>query len=94
MKKVFPLTKNQIKELKRRIKEIDDPRRWVVCSPLTGLCKGRGLYYLIDSHSYTMEFLRATLFKKREIAAAVGAALDRLRKNKRREPHKIKLVRV
>jgi hypothetical protein len=36
----------------------------------------------------------ATLFKKREIAVAVGAVLDTLRRNKKREPHKIKMVRV
>jgi hypothetical protein len=36
----------------------------------------------------------ATLFKKREIAVAVGAVLDTLRRKQGREPHKIKMVRV
>ena len=89
----WPLTKTQRRELKRRIKEIDDPRRWAVCSKMPGL-KKRGFYYLVDSHGYTMEPLRATLFKKREIAVAVGDALDGLRKNKGREAHKIVMIKI
>jgi hypothetical protein len=49
---------------------------------------------MVDYHGYTMDIKEATMFKKREIAVAVGAALDTLRKKQGREPHKIKLVRV
>jgi len=89
-----PLTKAQVRELEHRVKQIEDPRRWVVHSPLPGGIKSRGFYYLVDLHGYTMDAKEATLFKKREIAVAVGAALDNLRRKQGREPHKIKLVRV
>ena len=89
-----PLTKAQVRELKHRIKHIEDPRRWVVYSPLPGGLRGRGFYYLVDLHGYTMIAKDATLFKKREIAVAVGAVLDTLRRKQGREPHKIKMVRV
>ena len=89
-----PLTKAQIRELNRRVRLIADPRRWVVHSPLPGGLRGRGFYYLADLHGYTMVAKEATLFKRREIAVAVGAAIDTLRRKQGREPHKIKLVRV
>ena len=92
--KLPPLTKAQIRELKRRVKQIENPRRWIVHSPLPGSLKSRGLYYLVDLHGYTIDAKEATLFKKREVAVAVGAALDTLRRKQGREPHKIKLVRV
>jgi len=92
--KIPPLTKAQIRSLNRRVKEYEDPRRWVVHSPLPGSLKNRGLYYMVDYHGYIMDIKEATLFKKREIAVAVGVALDTLRRKQDREPHKIKLVRV
>jgi hypothetical protein len=49
---------------------------------------------MVDYHGYIMDIKEATLFKKREIAVAVGVALDTLRRKQDREPHKIKLVRV
>jgi hypothetical protein len=91
---IVPLTKAQITELKRRIKEMADPRRWVVCSPLTNLLKKRGLYYCVDSGCYTMDIGNATLFKSSVMAAVVGEALDNSRKGKSRAPHMITLVRV
>jgi hypothetical protein len=92
--KLPPLTKAQVRELKRRVKQIEDPRRWVVYSPLPGGLRSRGFYYLVDLHGYTMDAKEATLFKRREIAVAVGDALDTLRRKQGREPHKIKMVRV
>jgi hypothetical protein len=90
---LLPLTKAQITELKRRVKQYEDPRRWVVGSLLPGLKKTRGLYYLVDFDAYTMDDMNATLFKSKNIAVAVGAALD-MRDPQRVRKHKIIKVSI
>ena len=71
----WELSKSQIRELERRIREMDDPRRYVLASEL--LPKSV-LYYDVSDNVYVMnELSAATLFKQRKAAVAIKALLGK-----------------
>lgn len=80
-----PLEPELIDELRRRIADCHDPRRWVVVSRILGeevplherdIAR---MFYTVESNCYTPDLLCATHFKKREVAEATAAVLgDRL----------------
>jgi len=69
----LPLTKPQIRELQRRLRDADDRTRYLVVS---SLARGCTLYYDVSSDNYVMdEPARATLFGRREGAVAIQSTL-------------------
>jgi hypothetical protein len=69
----FPLTKPQIRELQRRLRDADDRTRYLLVSSLAPGCT---LYYDVTSDNYVMnEPARATLFKRRPGAVAIQSTL-------------------
>lgn len=83
-----PLTRAQVRELKRRIADIDDPVRYLLVSEFTPTFK---LYYNVTDDMFVMnEPKGGTLFKRRKAAVAVrrllGSRVDILRcKSRRRD---------
>lgn len=72
-----PPSKAQIRELNRRIKDFDDPRQFMIISPLT---KRFILYYDAANNLWAMDREAGSRFKKREVAEAVAGCLgDRVR---------------
>ncbi len=68
-----PLTKSQIRELERRLRDADDRTRYLLVSSLAPSCT---LYYDVSSDNYVMnEPARATLFKRRQGAVAIQNTL-------------------
>jgi hypothetical protein len=70
---IEPLTKAQVREIERRIRDLDDPIRYLLVSDLGPRFK---LYYEISDGVYVMnEPTQATLFKTRAAAVAVKTTL-------------------
>lgn len=68
------------KSLEKTMRELDDPRRWVVVSVLL---KPHIAYYLPESNCYSLHDIPAeACFKKREVAGAVAAFLNRKKKRR------------
>ena len=68
-----PLTTEQVREIERRLKDLDDPTRYFLVSDFGA---GFKLYYEISDGVYVMnELTKATLFKTREAALAVRSTL-------------------
>lgn len=68
-----PLTKPQIRELERRLRDADDRTRYLLVS---SLAPSFSLYYDVSSDNYVMnEPARATLFKRRQGAIAIQNTL-------------------
>jgi hypothetical protein len=71
----WELSKAQIRELERRVRDMDDPRRFVLASEFLPTF---GLYYDVSDNVYVMNDLSAaTVFKKRKAAKAVKALLGK-----------------
>jgi hypothetical protein len=83
-----PLTRAQVRELKRRIDDMDDPVRYLLVSAFTPTFK---LYYNVTDDMFVMnEPEGGTLFKRRKAAVAVrrllGSRIEILRcKSRRRD---------
>jgi len=61
------------RELERRVRDMDDSRRFMITAPLT---KRHQLFYDVTSDTYAWNDARcATLFKRRAMAAAVARQL-------------------
>ncbi len=78
-----PLEPELIEELRRRVADVHDSRRWVVVSvirgedvPLHEESIGR-MFYNVESNHYRMDLLGATPFKSQEVAEAVATALGK-----------------
>lgn len=70
---MLPLTRAQIRELKRRIKDADNRTRYLLASVLA---PEFALYYNVTDDNYTLnDTSRATLFKRRAAAAAIKEQL-------------------
>jgi hypothetical protein len=68
-----PLTAAERRELERRIKDADDPRRYLLVATTLPWFS---LYYEIQSDAWLMDDpTRATLFKRRAVAKAVAEQL-------------------
>ena len=68
-----PLTKAQVREIERRMRDLDDPTRYLLVSDLGPRFK---LYYEVSDGVYVMnEPAQGTLFKRRAAAVAVKATL-------------------
>jgi predicted XRE-type DNA-binding protein len=79
----FPLTKAQIAELERRVKDIDDPTRWVVVSTIL---PRTFLAYVPSSGMFVGdEIPGAALFKRKAEAEAVLRVLEGRRSKKSRD---------
>jgi hypothetical protein len=74
-----PLTREQLRELRRRIKEMDDPVRYMVVSRLLPRWK---LWFDVSDGNYCSDIESGTLFKRREYAEAVRSALAEGRKSR------------
>jgi hypothetical protein len=71
----WELSKAQIREIERRVRDIDDPRRFVLASELL---PSFVLYYDVSNNVYVMNDLSAaTVFKKRKAAVAIKALLGK-----------------
>lgn len=76
-----PLEPELIEELRRRIDDIRDSRRWIVVSQILGGDVSlheestSRMFYNVESNCYSMSLDGATAFKNREAAEAVAAAL-------------------
>lgn len=71
----WELSKAQIRELKRRVRDLDDPRRFVLASEFL---PSFVLYYDVSNNLYVMNDLSAaTVFKKRKAAMAIKALLGK-----------------
>jgi hypothetical protein len=71
----WELSKAQIREIERRVRDMDDPRRFVLASELL---PSFVLYYDVSDNVYVMNDLSAaTVFKKRKAAVAVKALLGK-----------------
>ncbi len=78
-----PLEPQLIEDLRQRLAEVDDPRRWVIESrilgedvPLHEESLSR-MFYNVESDFYSMALLGATAFKCQRVAEAVGSALGK-----------------
>jgi len=68
-----PLTAAERRELERRIKDADDPRRYLIVATTLPWFS---LYYEIQSDAWLLDDpARATLFKRRAVAHAVSEQL-------------------
>jgi hypothetical protein len=71
----WELSKAQIRELERRVRDMDDPRRFVLASEFL---PSFVLYYDVSNNVYAMNDLSAaTVFKKRKAAVAIKALLGK-----------------
>ncbi len=71
----WELSKAQIRELERRVRDLDDPQRFVLASEFL---PNFVLYYDVSNHVYVMNDLSAaTVFKKRKAAVAIKALLGK-----------------
>ena len=69
-----PLTRTQIRELDRRVKDLDDRTRYLLVS---GFGPRFALYYNVSDDTYGMnEPVHATLFKRRPAALAIKRLLS------------------
>ena len=78
-----PLEPELVAELRRRMADVHDPRRWVIVSatrgedvPLHEEDIGR-MFYDVETSCYCTGLLGATAFKRQEDAAAVAATLGK-----------------
>jgi addiction module HigA family antidote len=78
-----PLEPELIEELRRRVADVHDSRRWVVVSvilgedvPLHEESISR-MFYNVESNCYSVDLLGATPFKSQKVAEAVATALGR-----------------
>ena len=71
----WELSKAQIREIERRVRDMDDPRRFVLASEFLPTFV---LYYDVSNNAYVMNDLSAaTVFKKRKAAVAIKALLGK-----------------
>ena len=71
----WELSKAQIREIERRVRDLDDPKRFVLASELL---PSFVLYYDVSNNVYVMNDLSAaTVFKKRKAAVAIKALLGK-----------------
>lgn len=71
----WELSKSQLRELNRRIRDLDDPRRYVLASEFAPKFV---LYYEVGRDVYVMnELSAATVFKRRKAAVAIKALLGK-----------------
>lgn len=71
----WELSKSQLRELERRIRDMDDPRRYVLASEFAPKFV---LYYEVSRDVYVMnELSAATVFKRRRAAVAIKALLGK-----------------
>src|SRR5438477_2077487 len=93
---VPPLSKAWKREIERRIKDSDDPRRYVIVSAL--LPRGRRrweLFYDVSTDCWAMDLAGATLFKRRRTAQAVAEVLgDRYKLERVRVTKRSKIIRT
>jgi len=69
----FPLTAAQVREIKRRAADLDDPVRYLLASRMTPRFV---LYYNVSDDTYVLnEPAMATLFKRRKTAESVKRLL-------------------
>ncbi len=75
-----PLEPELIEELRRRMAEVDDPRRWVIVSRILGQDVPlheeslRRMFCNVERNCYGMALLGATAFKCQRVAKAVASA--------------------
>jgi hypothetical protein len=74
---IAPLSAAQLRELERRVKDLDDPRRYIIKSVLfPGPPRRWELFYDVSNDLWAMDIESATLFKRRKTAVAVARHLD------------------
>jgi len=70
---IEPLSREQIRELRRRVEDSRNPVRYVVFSDISGNGRWR-LWLDVSSDGYGMSIDQATLFKREHVARAVAKA--------------------
>ena len=72
------LTAAQLRELDRRVRDLDDPRRYIIKSVLLQRARRPWeLYYDVSDDMWAMDITGATLFKRKKTAVAVAALFER-----------------
>lgn len=79
---VLPLSRDERKLLNKRIKDTDNPVRYIVVSELVP--RKRYFYYIANDSCYGMEIDQASKFKRYDIADAICKVLN---KESNREHH-------
>jgi hypothetical protein len=70
------LTPARLRELKRTVRDLDDPRRYVLVS---GAVPRLPFYYNVSDDVYAIDLKGATLFKRRKAALAIRAIVRDVR---------------
>ena len=71
-----PLSKAWIREIRRRVKDSDDPRRYIIVSILLpGPPRRWELFYDVSDDMWAMDLAGATLFKRKQTALTVASPL-------------------
>jgi hypothetical protein len=72
------LSPAQLREIERRLKDADDPRRYIVKSVLIPRAKRPWeMFYDVSDDVWAMDIEGATLFKRKKTAMAVAALIGR-----------------
>ncbi len=72
---VVSLSRSERRILSERIKDSNDPVRYIVVSEL--IPRKRYFYYIAHDNCYGMEIDQASQFKRRDIAEVICKALDK-----------------
>ena len=85
-----PLRKSEIREIRRRIKEMKDPTRYIVGDPMFSKGKRvRGFFYIIEDNMFGMEPTQGTPIKSLKIALAIRDSLNQEDHRKRSKDMKV-----
>jgi hypothetical protein len=74
---IVPLSPSEQKILRERMKDADDPVRYIVVSEL--IPRKRYFYYMASDNTYGMEIDQASQFKRYDVADAICRVLDQKR---------------
>ena len=91
-----PLNKSQIREIRRRIKEMNDPTRYVVGDPMFSQKKKRlrGFFYVIEDDVFGMEPTQGTPIKSIAVALAIRDSLNKVEHRKETKSMKVYKCRI
>jgi hypothetical protein len=91
-----PLNKSQIREIRRRIKEMNDSTRYVVGDPIFSLKKKRlrGFFYVVEDDVFGMEPTQGTPIKSIAVALAIRDSLNKVEHRKKTKSMKVYKCRI
>jgi hypothetical protein len=78
---IVPLSPSEQRMLRDRMKDADNPVRYIVASEL--IPRKRYFYYIASDNTYGLEIDQASQFKRRDVAGAVCKVLNGNRSHER-----------